>query len=138
MKLVIDTIEKTLKCEQENKDTTLGLYSKDAFDLLSQLWLKVGWNEKYSYTFSWLGRPIIQLPEDMIRMQEVIYKIKPDVMVETGVAHGGSLVYYAGLCKILGKGRVIGIDIDIHAPSRKALEEHELSSYITLIQGDSV
>lgn len=137
MKLIIDTTEKTLKYEQEDKSTTVDLYSKHAFAMISQLWLKVGWNEKYSYTFSWLGRPIIQLPEDMIRAQEVIFKVKPDVIVETGVAHGGSLVYYAGLCKILGKGRVIGIDIDIHTLSRKAIEEHELSSYITLIEGDS-
>ena len=73
----------------------------------------VGWNEKYSYTFSWMGRPIIQLPEDMVRMQEVIYEVQPDVIVETGVAHGGSLIFYASLCKAMGTGRVIGVDIKI-------------------------
>lgn len=138
MKLIIDTDAKTLQCDQEEKSTTLGLYSKAAFDMISQLWLKVGWNGKYSYTFTWLGIPIIQLPEDLLRIQEIIYRIKPDVIVETGVAHGGSLVYYASLCKALGKGRVIGIDIDIHAPNRKAIEEHPLSPYITLLEGNSV
>lgn len=138
MKLMIDTDKQTLNYDSGETPTTLDLYSKDAFDVLSQLWLKVGWNEKYSYTFSWLGRPIIQLPEDLIRIQEVIYRIKPDVIVETGIAHGGSLVYYAGLCKIMGHGRVIGVDIDIHPPSLKAIQEHELSPFISLIEGDSV
>jgi cephalosporin hydroxylase len=138
MKLTINTTERTLEYQEKDKVVTLDLYSKDAFDVISQLWLKVGWNEKYSYTFSWLGRPVIQLPEDMIRIQEVIYEVKPDVIIETGVAHGGSLIYYAGLCKILGKGRVVGVDIEIHPASRKAIESHELSSYISLIVGDSI
>jgi len=137
MKFTIDTLAKTLKYQKEGKTVTLDLYSKDAFDVISHLWLKVGWNAKYSYTFSWLGRPIIQLPEDMVRIQEVIYRIKPDVIVETGVAHGGSLIYYAGLCKILGKGRVIGVDIVIHPSSRKAIESHELFPWITLLEGNS-
>lgn len=138
MKLTIDTTEKTLLYQQGEENKTIDLYSKDAFDLISLIWLKVGWNEKYSYTFSWMGRPIIQLPEDMIRTQEVIYRIKPDVIVETGVAHGGSLVFYASICKSMGKGRVIGVDIEIHEQNRKAIEAHEFSSYITLIEGDSV
>ena len=99
---------------------------------------QVGWDQKYTYTFSWLGRPIIQLPEDMIRLQEVIYRLKPDVIVETGVAHGGSLVFHASLCKLLGKGRVIGIDVDIRPHNRQAIEQHELAGLITLVEGDSV
>ena len=75
------------------------LYSKEGFELLSRLWLKVGWNQKYTYTFSWLGRPIIQLPDDMMRIQEVIHAVAPDVIVETGVAHGGSLIYYAACAR---------------------------------------
>jgi cephalosporin hydroxylase len=89
------------------------LYTDEAFEILSELWVKVGWNQKYIYTFSWMGRPIIQLPEDIMRIQEVIYKIKPDVIIETGIAHGGSLIFYASLCKAMEKGRVIGIDIEI-------------------------
>lgn len=138
MKLTIDTNEKTLFYQQDDHTESINLYSKQAFDLISQIWLKVGWNEKYSYTFSWMGRPIIQLPEDMIRTQEVMYQIKPDVIVETGVAHGGSLVFYASLCKAMGRGRVIGVDIEIHKNNRRAIEAHELASWITLIEGDSV
>ncbi|MHB1231526.1 MAG: cephalosporin hydroxylase family protein [Burkholderiales bacterium] len=137
MKLLIDTDNKILNISDQDHDRQLPLYSKEAFELISDVWLKVGWNEKYPYTFSWLGRPIIQLPEDMIRIQEVIYRIKPDVIVETGIAHGGSLIYSASLCKVMGKGRVIGVDIEIRPHNRKAIEAHELFSYITLIEGSS-
>jgi len=126
-----NTATKTLEEE-------LPLYSKEAFELISQLWLKLGWNQKYPYIFSWFGRPIIQLPEDMIRIQEVIYRVKPDIIIETGVAHGGSLIYYASLCKAMEKGRVIGIDIEIRPHNRRPLEAHELFPFITLIEGNSV
>jgi len=137
MKLAIDTETRTLVVEDGGVEQRLPLYSKESFERLSALWLKVGWNEKYPYTFSWMGRPIIQLPEDMIRMQEVIYRIKPDVIVETGVAHGGSLIFYASLCKAMGKGRVVGIDIEIRPHNRAAIEAHELFPWITLIEGSS-
>jgi len=137
MKLIIDDIQKTLTIEMDDTMRTISLYSKEAFELISNQWLKVGWNEKYVYTFSWMGRPVIQLPEDMIRIQEIIYRIKPDVIIETGVAHGGSLIYYASLFKAMEKGRVIGIDIEIRSHNRTAIEKHELASYITLIEGDS-
>lgn len=137
MKLILDTDEKTMVHEERGVVTTLPLYSKRAFDLLSRQWIKIGWNEKYPYTFSWFGRPIIQLPEDMIRTQEVIYRLKPDVIIETGVAHGGSLIYYASLCKALGKGRVIGVDIEIRPHNRSAIERHELFPLITLVEGSS-
>ena len=137
MKIIIDDEEKILAVETSDKRKTVHLYSKEAFEIISHQWLKVGWNEKYVYTFSWMGRPVIQLPEDMIRIQEVIYRIKPDVIVETGVAHGGSLIYYASLCKAMEKGRIIGIDIEIRPHNRTAIENHELASYITLIEGDS-
>ena len=138
MKIIIDTDLQTVCCQNKNSEFSVPLYSREAFQLISDWWIKIGWNEKYAYTFSWLGRPIIQLPEDMVRMQEMLYRIKPDVIIETGVAHGGSLIYYAGLCKIMEKGRVIGIDIEIKPHNRKAIEGHELASYITLIKGDSV
>ena len=91
MRLTIDLKAKTLVQETNDKSVSLDLYSKEAFELISHLWLKLGWNQKYTYTFSWMGRPIIQLPEDMVRMQEVICRVNPDVIIETGVAHGGSL-----------------------------------------------
>ena len=137
MKLIIDTADNSLIREVDGSRTRFSLYSREAFEQISQQWIRVGWNQKYQYTFSWMGRPIIQLPEDMIRIQEVLYKIKPDVIVETGVAHGGSLVYYASLCKAMGKGRVIGIDIEIRPHNRKAIEDHELASFISLVEGSS-
>jgi cephalosporin hydroxylase len=136
MKLIIDTDQNDLFVESERR--SLPLYSDEAFNLLSRLWLKVGWNQKYIYTFTWLGRPIIQLPDDMLRIQEVLYRVKPSVLIETGVAHGGSLVFYASVFAAMGHGRVIGVDIDIRPTNRAAIEQHELSKYITLIQGDSV
>lgn len=136
MKLSIDTDKQSIIDEESGKITPL--YSTEAFELISDIWLKVGWNEKYVYTFSWLGRPIIQLPEDVIRVQEVIFKIKPDVIIETGVAHGGSLIFNATLLKAMNiEGRVIGIDIEIRPHNRKAIEEHFLFPYITLIEGSS-
>lgn len=120
-------------------DQTVAFGSREGFKIISDLWLGSGWESKYVYSFSWLGRPVIQLPDDMIRIQEVIYNLKPDVIIETGIAHGGSLIYYASLCKLIGKGRVIGIDIEIRAHNRKATEEHFLyNHYITMIEGSSV
>ena len=137
MKIIIDTDKKTLFAISDKEMLEMGLYSQEAFELISHQWLKVGWNQKYSYTFTWMGRPIIQLPEDMVRIQEVIYRVKPDVIIETGIAHGGSLIFYASICKILGKGRVIGIDIEIRPHNRKAIELHEMFPLITLIEGSS-
>ena len=139
MKITIDSDSAKLIEENGKETRTMNLYSKESFEILSRWWLKVGWNQKYPYTFSWMGRPVIQLPEDMIRIQEVIYRVKPDVIVETGVAHGGSLIYYAGLLKAMEiDGHVIGVDIEIRAHNRKAIEAHELFPYITLIEGSSV
>lgn len=138
MKLTIDTENNTLIIEEGQKQRNIALYSKEAFEIITKLWLKTGWNQKYTYTFSWLGRPIIQLPEDLIRIQEVIYQVKPDVIVETGIAHGGSLIYYASLFKTMGKGRVIGVDIEIRPHNRKAIENHELYPLITMIEGNAI
>lgn len=109
-----------------------------AFRIISNAWLRAGWDTKYVYGFSWLGRPVVQLPEDMLRIQEVIYEISPDVIIETGVAHGGSLIFYASLCTAIGKGRVIGVDVEIRPHNRMAIEEHRLSSMISLIEGNSI
>lgn len=133
MKVDIDTKSQTLDVDGK----TMGLYSDEAFRVLSDLWVKVGWNQKYSYSFSWLGVPIIQLPEDMIRYQEAVFALQPDVIVETGVAHGGSAIFSASLCQLIGKGRIVAIDIEIRPHNRKRIEEHPLSRLITLIEGSS-
>lgn len=129
-------------------DTEKGIVSKDgnnvsisspeAFKIISDVWLRSGWDTKYVYSFAWMGRPVIQLPEDMIRIQEIIFNIKPDIIIETGVAHGGSLIFYATLCKAMEKGRVVGIDIEIRPHNRQAIEDHFLFPYITLVEGSSI
>lgn len=137
MKLTIDTEAGSLILEESGESRTLDLYSKEAFEAISRQWVRVGWNQKYQYNFSWMGRPVIQLPEDMLRMQEAIFEVQPDVIIETGVAHGGSLIFYSSLCKAMEKGRVIGIDIEIRPHNRKAIEAHPLFDRITLIEGSS-
>ncbi|HRO45089.1 cephalosporin hydroxylase family protein [Agriterribacter sp.] len=92
----------------------------------------------YSYNFSWMGRPIIQYPQDMVAMQEIIWDIKPDLIIETGIAHGGSLIFYASILELVGKGRVLGIDIDIREHNRKEIEVHPMYKRIKMIQGSSV
>lgn len=93
---------------------------------------------QYSYNFSWMGRPIIQYPQDMIAMQELIWEIKPDLIIETGIAHGGSLIYYASLLELIGHGEVLGIDIDIREHNRKEIEKHPMFKRITMIEGSSI
>src|SRR5262245_6452400 len=137
MKLTIDTNARTVTIGTNGGTREVPLDSPEAFRLITEHWITVGWTQKYTYGFTWLGRPIIQLPEDMIRIQEVIHRIQPDVILETGVAHGGSLIYYASLCKVMERGRVIGVDIEIRPHNRKAIAEHPLTSYITLVEGSS-
>lgn len=93
---------------------------------------------EYSYHFSWMGRPIIQYPQDMVAMQEIIWSVQPDLIIETGIAHGGSLIYYASLLELIGKGEVLGIDIDIRQHNRKAIEAHPMFKRITMLEGSSV
>ena len=138
MKLTLDDITQTLTVENGEEKKALDFYTPEAFQILSDIWLKMGWGLKHMYTFTWMGRPVIQLPEDMLRTQEVIFSLQPDVIIETGVAHGGSLIFYASLCRLMGKGRVVGVDIEIRSHNRKAIEEHDLSSYITLIEGNAI
>jgi len=93
---------------------------------------------KYSYNFSWMGRPIIQFPQDMIAMQEILWRVQPDLLIETGIAHGGSLIYYASLMELIGKGRVLGIDIDIRSHNRREIEKHPMAKRIDMIQGSAI
>jgi len=95
---------------------------------------------KYSYNFSWMGLPIIQFPQDIVAMQELLWKVKPDTVIETGIARGESLVFYAAMMEMMGiqHGKVIGIDIDIRPHNRRAIEAHPMSKRITLIEGSSI
>lgn len=93
---------------------------------------------QYSYNFSWMGRPIIQYPQDMIVMQELIWNLKPDLIIETGIAHGGSLIYYASILELIGNGEVLGIDIDIREHNKREIERHPMFKRISMIQGSSI
>jgi cephalosporin hydroxylase len=98
---------------------------------------------KYSYNFSWLGRPIIQYPQDMIAMQEIIWQIQPDLIIETGIAHGGSLIFSASMLELIAsctgqEGEVLGLDIDIRPHNRSAIEAHPLFKRISMIEGSSI
>jgi cephalosporin hydroxylase len=138
MKITIDTDAKNVTLHDTKGARTLPLYGKAAFEAISELWLKLSWVQKYSYTFTWMGRPVIQHPEDLVRLQEVVYALKPDVIIETGVAHGGSLILSASLMKAMAHGRVVvGVDIEVRPHNRKAIEAHELFPMIRLIEGDS-
>lgn len=128
----------TISVDENGATREYKLDTPEAFRIISDVWLRAGWDTKYVYSFTWLGRPMIQLPEDMIRIQEVIHTVQPDVIVETGVAHGGSLVFYASLCKAMDRGRVIGVDVEIRPHNRAAIEAHALFPLITLIEGSSI
>ena len=131
----IDKEKQTIAIDEASE---VSLFSPEGFRIISDLWLEVGWDQKYLYGFTWLGRPIIQLPDDMIRIQEIIYDVKPDLVIETGIAHGGSLIYYASILNAIGHGRVLGIDIDIRAHNRTGITEHRMYKFIDLIEGSSI
>lgn len=105
---------------------------------LSRIWVREISPHKYAYNFSWMGRPIIQFPQDMMAMQEIIWSIKPDLVIEAGVAHGGSIIYYASLLELVGHGEVVGIDIEIRSHNREAIEAHPMAKRIRLVQGSSI
>ena len=127
------------ECDDAGKEIIRhALTTPEAFELMNKAWLRASWDVKYIYSFAWMGRPMIQLPEDMMRIQEVIWEHQPDVVIETGVAHGGSLIFYATLFKAMGKGRIIGVEVELRAHNRKAINDHILRPYITIVDGSSI
>ena len=137
MKIVIDTVARVLTTVDGTRERTHGLYTKEAFEAISREWVRIGWSLRYYHNFSWFGHPILQLPEDLVRVQEVIWRVRPDVIVETGIFRGGSLIFYATLCEAMGRGRVIGVDIQIDASVRENLAAHPLAHRIAVFEGDS-
>ena len=95
---------------------------------------RYGW----SYTWSWLGVPVIQMPEDIVTMQQIVWETQPEVVIETGVARGGSVLLYASILEMVGEGKVVGIDIDIRPHNRDSIEQHPLANRVTLIEGSSI
>jgi cephalosporin hydroxylase len=106
---------------------------------LSRTWLRDSLPSRYSYNFTWLGRPIIQYPQDILALQEIVWRTQPELVIETGIAHGGSLIFFASMLTLLGgAGRVLGIDIDIRAHNRAAIETHPMAARIDTIEGSSI
>jgi len=125
--------------EEECEDRIARYRHHRRLNELSNQWVRESWDEKYSYNFKWMGRPIIQLPQDIVAMQEIIWTVKPDLIVETGIAHGGSLVFSASMLELIGgDGQVIGIDIDIRNHNREEIEKHPMAKRITMVEGDSI
>src|SRR6266478_304349 len=137
VKIIIDTAAGSLTTVDGGSERSLDLYSKAAFEAISHEWVRVGWSLRYYNNFSWFGHPVLQMPEDLIRLQEVIYRVRPDVIIETGVLQGGSLMFHATLCQAQGKGRVIGIDLHIEDKVRAAIGKHVLAPHISIVDGDS-
>jgi cephalosporin hydroxylase len=132
----MDEIERFSSEVRANVDRLLGDADMQA---LSRAWLAEVTRRRYTYNFSWLGRPIIQLPQDLIAVQELIWQIRPDLIVETGIAHGGSLIHSASLLQVLGgDGVVVGVDVEIRAHNRHEIERHPLARRIRLIEGSSI
>ena len=143
-----------MKFEQEVQNRIIENASNKTLIMASQAFIKSSIEAKYSYNFSWMGRPIIQYPQDMVGMQEIIWKIRPDLIIETGIAHGGSLIMNASYLAMLDycdaiesneilnpnqpNRRVLGIDIDIREHNKIAIEEHPMSNRIDMIQGSSI
>lgn len=140
---------------QGERSARLQSYAQDsAFSALSRDWLQASMQRQYVYNFDWLGRPIIQYPQDMVAMQELVWRVRPDLIIETGIAHGGSLVLSASLLAMLdmcdaieagtvfdprqSRRKVLGIDIDIRAHNREAIEAHPMASRIAMVQGSAI
>jgi len=125
--------------EKERKENIKNLSENENLKLISTKWIESVSRFNYSYNFDWLGRPIIQFPQDIIALQEIIWNVKPDLVIETGIAHGGSIIFYASLLELIGKnGLVIGIDNDIREHNRAEIEKHSMYKRIKMIEGSSI
>ncbi len=130
--------------KQEGREEVAAQGSDAALNAATRDWMNQANARKYSYHFEWMGRPIIQYPQDIVAMQELIWSVQPDLIVETGIAHGGSLVFMAAMLELNAAcggpqdAQVLGIDIDIRAHNREAIEAHPMARRIAMIQGSSI
>lgn len=129
---------KNIDFEKRNIKKVNDMNKNKELQKLSNKWFVKAFNYEYSYHFLWLGRPIIQFPQDMIAIQEIIWDTKPDLIIETGIAHGGSLIYSASILELIGKGKVLGIDIEIRKHNRIEIEKHPLKKRIIMLEGSSL
>lgn len=123
--------------KNETEEIEFDIYSREGLEYLSELWIKSSFFNKVMYESTWLGIPVIQFPDDIVIMQELIWKVRPDVIIETGVAHGGSAILFASILELIGSGKVIAIDIEIRKYNYLAIKAHPLSRRIELIEGSS-
>lgn len=130
--------ESSIILKNSKEQFEVNLYSEEGLEMLSNLWVKAAAEFKLMYELTWMGRPIIQFGSDMIMLQQLIWEVKPDIFIETGIAHGGSLIYTASLFELIGKGEVIGIDVEIRAHNRVAIEQHPMYKRIQMIEGSSI
>jgi cephalosporin hydroxylase len=126
------------KFKNEVEENVLQQGSNEQLKNAAAAFMDASIRSRYSYNFTWLGRPIIQYPQDIIAIQEIIYQLQPDLIIETGIAHGGSLILHASICELIGKGEVLGIDIDIREHNKVEILNHRMSKRITMIQGSSI
>lgn len=132
-------MNETNKFQLEVANNIQNLHDDLDVQALSRIWLREIAPYKYAYNFTWMGRPIIQFPQDVLAMQEIIWNLKPDLIIETGIAHGGSLIFHASMLELVGEDAdVLGIDIDIREHNRIEIEKHPMFKRITLIEGSSV
>jgi cephalosporin hydroxylase len=123
---------------KRNKEKIKKMQKDSEFVKKSQDWFLHSLKHEYSYHFEWLGLPIIQYPQDIVAYQEIIWNVKPDLIIETGIARGGSLVLSASILQLIGKGQVLGIDIDIRKENFEKIKSHALNKRIKMIQGSSI
>jgi cephalosporin hydroxylase len=137
-------MDKIKQFEREKEDRLKRNSEDRKLKSLANQWLHESMRKQYVYNFSWLGRPIIQTPQDIVGLQEIIWNVKPDMIIETGIAHGGSLIFSASMlalleaCGEIENGRVLGIDIDLRVHNKKSIEAHPMSKKITMFQGSSL
>jgi len=124
--------------EKRNSAFIKSMSNDKKFKEKTKAWFENSWKYEYQYHFRWLGLPILQYPQDIVATQELIWKVKPDLIIETGIARGGSIIYSASILELIGKGEVIGIDIDIRKHNKKLIEKHPMMKRIKMIQGSSI
>lgn len=127
-----------IKVTDQETSKEVDIYTEEGLQVMTELWERTCFHHRLMYEPTWLGVPIIQIPEDIVMVQELLWKLRPDVVLETGVAHGGSLMLSASILELIGKGRVIGVDIEIRKYNEIAINSHPLSKRISLLQGSSI
>lgn len=125
--------------EKRNRAAIEAMAADTRLGEVTQEWFEASYRHEYSYHFRWMGLPIIQYPQDIVALQEIVWELRPDAIVETGIARGGSLILYSSLFEMMGTdGVVVGVDIDIREPNRRAIEGHPLAKRIEMIEGSSI